>query len=109
VKKLRLEEPDFDDNPKLPGDNGITQAISKRLRSENRSLSAADNQAGRISVNKHTAMQEGKHSADYAKRSRGVSSERVSKVLRGNAGRIHSNDLQAINRIVKQVAATAKP
>ena len=110
VKKPRLEEPDFDENPKLPGGNGITQAISERLwhRSEIRSLSAADNQARRITVNQHTASQEGKHSENYAKRSRGASSERASKVSRGNAGRIHPNDLQAINRIVKRVTDTAK-
>ena len=106
-KKSRLSEPDYDDDPKLPGNSGITHAISVRLWSESRGMKADDAQARRITVNKHTAIQEGKHSENYAKRARGASSERASKALRGNAGRIHTNDLQAINRIVKQVTAKA--
>ena len=110
LKKPRPEAPVFDENPKLPGSSSTTKDICERLwhRSEIRSLSAADKTARRISVNQHTASQEGKHSENYAKRSRGASSERASKVSRGNAGRIHSNDLQAINRIAKRVTATAK-
>jgi len=107
LKKSRLSEPHYDDDPKLPGNSGITHAISVRLWSESRGMKADDAQARRITVNKHTAIQEGKHSENYAKRARGASSERASKALRGNAGRIHTNDLQAINRIVKQVTATA--
>ena len=106
-KKPRLSEPDFDHDPKLPGNSGITSAINARLWTEARGLNRVGTQGRRISVNKHTAIQEGKHSENYAKRARGASSERASKVLRGNAGRIHTNDLQAINRIVKQVTATA--
>jgi len=106
-KKPRLDEPDFDHNPKLPGDSGITSAIQARLRIEAKGGFRDGSQGGRITVNEHTAKHEGKHSGNDAKRPRGVSSERNCKVRRGNAVRIRTNDMQALERIAKHSAASA--
>ena len=106
-KKPRLDEPDFDHNPELPGDSGITSAIKARLMIEAKGGFRDGSQGGRITVNEHTAKHEGKHSGNDAKRPRGVSSERNCKVRRGNAVRIRSNDTQALERIANYSAASA--
>jgi hypothetical protein len=99
-KRPRCNEPDFDQDPKLPGDSSTTSAISARLWSESRGLR-------RISIDKHTAIQEGKQSENFAKRTRGASSERASKVHKGTALRIQHDDMHVIHRLIKQGTATS--
>ena len=98
MKKPRLDEPDFDHDPKLPGSCGTTAAIKARLWSEMR---------GRPSVDRHTACQEGKQSENLAWRTRGTTSERASKFQRGIAGRIQNDAMQAIDRLLKHGTATS--
>ena len=98
MKKPRLDEPDFDHDPKLPGSCGTTAAIKARLWSEMR---------GRPSVDRHTACQEGKQSENLAWRTRGTTSERASKFQRGTAGRIQIDATLAIDRLLKHSAASA--
>ena len=98
LKKPRPNEPEFDHDPKLPEGCGTTAAIKARLWSEMR---------GRPSVNRHTAIQEGKQSENVARRTRGTTSERASKFQRGTAGRIQSNAMQAIDRLLKHGTATS--
>jgi len=99
-KRPRRSEPVYDHDPKLPGDGGTTRAISARLWSESRGLK-------RITIEEHTRIQEGKQPINFAKQTRGTSSERASKVHKGVASRIHQGDMHAINRLIKRDAATS--
>ena len=98
LKKPRLSEPDFDLDPRLPGNCGNTSAINARLWSQMR---------GRTSINTHTAIQEGMQSENFAKRTRGTTSERASKFQRGTAGRIQIDAMHAIDRLLKHGTATS--
>jgi len=98
AKKPRLEDPVYDPEPRLPGNCGTTAGIKARLWSK---------MHGRPSVNRHSACQEGKQSENLAWRARGSTSERASKFQRGTAGRIHKDDISAIERLMKHGTATS--
>ena len=54
-----------------------------------------------------TAIKEGMQSDKFVVRSRGASSEQISKFQRGTAGRTHKDEMQAVHRILKPCIATS--
>jgi hypothetical protein len=100
AKRYKYQEPAYDIDPKLPGDNSITGAIKARLWSENRGPK-------RITIDEHTRIQEGNRSKDFVMRTRGASSERECKVLKRTDSRMMQDDKHAIQRLILQGATTA--
>ena len=124
VKRQRHCEATYDHDPQLPGDKSVTTAINARLWSEARGKSkvamkeSEQNEAKRKRTSptqgkrrledvNETAIKEGMQSDKFVVRTRGASSEQISKFQRGTAGRIHRDEMQAIHRILKPCIATS--